>query len=95
MKKRIALLLAALLLALPLLTLAEAGSQPLLYRVTDEDGHTVYLLGTIHIGREDMYPLSDAVWTAYHASDVLAVEIDMVAYAGSLLSSLRSVLGHR
>ena len=89
MKKRIALLLAALLLALPLLTLAEAGSQPLLYRVTDEDGHTVYLLGTIHIGREDMYPLSDAVEQAYAEAEILAVEADILAYSQNLIKITR------
>ena len=58
---------------------AAAESSPLLYRVTDGDGHTVYLLGTIHIGSEDMYPLSDAVNRAYEEAEILAVEADIVA----------------
>ena len=53
MKRRIALLLTVLVLALA--AGAQAESHPLLYRVTDAEGHTVYLLGTIHVGREDFY----------------------------------------
>lgn len=85
----------ALLLTLALLlgsAAAWAESNPLLYRVTDADGHALYLLGTIHVGGEDMYPISDAVWQAYEAADALAVEMDVTAYSGSLLSALRTAV---
>ena len=85
MKKGIALLTALALLLLPLLAGAEAGSTPLLYRVTDENGHTAYLLGTIHIGRKDMYPLSDAVEQAYAEAEILAVEADILAFSQDLV----------
>lgn len=59
---------------------AQGESNPLLYRVTDEAGHTLYLLGTIHVGEESMYPLGDAVERAYEEAETLAVEMDLVAF---------------
>jgi len=69
---------------------ALAGARPLLYRVEDEAGHRIYLLGTIHIGRESMYPLSAAVEAAYDEAEILAVELDVVAYRNNFLKSLLS-----
>lgn len=72
----------ALLLAMGLMLCASAArgeSSPLLYQVTDDAGHTLYLLGTIHVGEESMYPLGSAVEQAYQAADALAVEVDLVA----------------
>ena len=88
MKKGIAAAL-ALLLALGVCVPAFAGARPLLYRVEDQDGHTVYLLGTIHVGRESTYPLSEAVEKAYREADVLAVELDVSRYQGNPLLALR------
>lgn len=56
-----------------------AGS-PLLYKVTDANGHTLWLFGAIHVGREAMYPLPDYVMNAFDNADTLAVEVDMVAF---------------
>ncbi|MBR1585060.1 MAG: TraB/GumN family protein [Clostridia bacterium] len=56
---------------------ARAESTPLLYRVTDDAGHDLYLLGTVHVGWQEMYPLSEAVENAWQAADVLAVEADV------------------
>ncbi len=55
-------------------------SGPLLYKVTDDSGNVVWLFGSIHIGREDYYPLPDYVMNAFNSSDVLAVEADIVAF---------------
>ena len=38
---------------------------------------TVYLLGSIHLGEKDIYPLPDVVESAFRASKVLAVEINI------------------
>jgi len=38
---------------------------------------TVYLFGTIHVGKADMYPLPKHVETAFHASTALALEADI------------------
>lgn len=39
--------------------------------------NTVYLLGSIHVGEEEMYPLHSSVEEAFEASDVLVMEIDL------------------
>lgn len=39
--------------------------------------NTVYLLGSIHAGRKDMYPLPQAIESAFTASKVLAVEFNI------------------
>lgn len=55
------------------------GSTPLLYRVTDSEGHEIWLFGSIHVGIDEMYPLPDYVMDAYNAADALAVECDVIA----------------
>ena len=77
----------ALLLALSLIVSTHAGvaeSTPLLYQVQDANGHALYLLGTIHLGSENMYPLSPEVEKAYQDSEILAVELDIVAFSQDL-----------
>ena len=72
----------ALFLAVGLMLYAGAAqgeSRPLIYQVTDDAGHMLYLLGTIHVGEESMYPLGDAVERAYQAAEAMAVEVDLVA----------------
>lgn len=56
------------------------GSTPLLYRVTDNNGRVVWLFGSIHIGRENYYPLPDYVLDAFDNADSLAVELDINAF---------------
>ena len=55
----------------------QKSSGPLLYRVTDDDGDVVWLFGSIHVGREEFYPLPDYVLDAFDNSDALAVECDV------------------
>lgn len=43
---------------------------------TPEKTYT-YILGSIHIGRKDMYPLNDFIEKAYKNSESLVLEIDM------------------
>lgn len=57
----------------------ETPSSPILYKVTDGEGHVIYLLGSIHVAVEDMYPLPAYVLDAYEACDALAVECDIVS----------------
>jgi uncharacterized protein YbaP (TraB family) len=45
---------------------------------TEHNGNTVYMLGSIHIGSEEFYPLNSNIENAYDASDYLAVEADIV-----------------
>lgn len=58
----------------------KGSSTPLLYKVTDKSGNVVWLFGSIHVGREDFYPLPDYVLDAYKNSDALAVEVDIIAF---------------
>ncbi len=55
--------------------LADNG-QPDLWKV-EKNGNTSYLFGSIHMGSEDMYPLSQEVKKAYSSTDNLVVEIDL------------------
>lgn len=58
-------------------TLSTTG--PLLYRVTDTNGNVAWVFGSIHVGRDDFYPLPDYVTTALESADAVAVEYDIVA----------------
>ncbi len=68
-------------LFLILLPLAAAGQAPagkgvLLWRV-DSGASTVYLLGSVHVAREDIYPLNVYIERAFDSSVRLAVEADV------------------
>ena len=52
------------------------NGKPDLWKV-EKDGKSSYLFGSIHLGSQDMYPLSKAVKDAYTNSDNLVVEIDL------------------
>lgn len=41
------------------------------------DTATVYMLGSIHLGQKDMYPLHEKIEKAYESSDYLVVEADI------------------
>ena len=51
------------------------GSAGILYRVTGGKSD-LYLLGSIHVGSEDMYPMGPHILDAMEAADVLAFECD-------------------
>lgn len=56
-----------------------ATSTPVLFKVTGENGGTVWLFGSIHVGIDEMYPFPDYVLDAYNEADALAVECDVIA----------------
>lgn len=58
---------------------AENKITPALYKVTDNEGHVIWLFGSIHVGREDFYPLPSYVMDAFNSSDAAAFEFDLVA----------------
>lgn len=53
---------------------------PLLYKVTDDKGAVLYLMGSIHIGDERTQAMPDYVMNAYNASSYICVEANIVAY---------------
>ncbi|MGQ0579600.1 MAG: TraB/GumN family protein [Betaproteobacteria bacterium] len=68
----------------------QTGATPLVWEVRSAS-NAVYLLGSIHLGRSDMYPLGPVVEKAYQAAKVVALEADptdpqavMAAVAASL-----------
>lgn len=48
------------------------------------DTSTVYLVGSIHVAKEDTYPLKSVLMNSFNKSDILAVEMDMVEYQKNL-----------
>ncbi len=86
-KKTAALCLILILLLSVSVCLAD--STPVIYRVTDDAGHTLYLMGTIHMGSEEMFPLGDAFEKAWSSSDLLAVEMDVLSIQDNLFHSIR------
>ena len=69
--------LTPLLLCLVFATSAGAVSEEkhFLWEVTSERG-SAYLLGSIHLGKQEFYPLPPVIEGAFDRSDVLAVEAD-------------------
>lgn len=53
-----------------------AAARPLFWEATSGEA-TVYLFGSVHVGREDMYPLDPAVMRAFNEAPRLAVEADV------------------
>lgn len=53
------------------------GTKELLWKVTSDDGATLYLIGTIHVFKPEYYPLPDEMDKALQKSRALILEIDM------------------
>lgn len=53
----------------------EGGSRGFLWK-TEHGDNTVYLLGSLHVANEAMYPLRTEISEAFYASDYLVVEVD-------------------
>lgn len=73
----------------------EEGITPLLYKVTDASGNVLWLFGSIHVGKEEFYPLPDYIMDAYNSSDALAVEADvssMEENPTALMQSLKAMI---
>ncbi|MFJ7738769.1 TraB/GumN family protein [Lysinibacillus sp. NPDC097287] len=57
--------------------LAQQGSKGVAWVVEDEDTK-VYLLGSIHVGTPDLYPINKKLLTAFDEADALLVEANVV-----------------
>ena len=52
---------------------------PAMWVVEDGEGHTCYLFGSIHVGKDtSMFPFADIIEDAYASCDQLALEYDMI-----------------
>ena len=58
--------------------------QPMLWKLSDADGHTLYLFGTIHVGDERSAAVLEKLSPLLLSCDALAVEFDAVAYQQDL-----------
>ena len=78
---KIVSLLICVLLVIPALAscFQNRDGAPALWRVSDGDGNVMYVMGSIHIGEESMYPFDDRVLNAFDECDYLAVEYDVIA----------------
>ena len=86
MRKRwFSLVLAGLVLVAPVAAQAPAAARPaapaaakkaLFWKASSGD-NVVYLLGSIHLGSKEMYPLADEVEEAFERSTALIVEVDI------------------
>ena len=59
MKKILCLVLTVVLALSCAILPALADSHPLMYKVTDKDGHTIYLLGTLHMMSKETLPIAN------------------------------------
>ncbi|HOK42939.1 MAG TPA: TraB/GumN family protein, partial [Thermoclostridium caenicola] len=60
-------------------SLPETGSV-FMWEVKAKEGDgKLYLLGSIHVGYDGLYPLNPVITNAFEQSDVLAVECDTIA----------------
>ena len=68
-------MLAILTLSAP--ALAVADGDPLPMWQLNGDSNKVYLLGSVHLLREQDYPIPKAIYSAYDDADTLIMELDM------------------
>ncbi len=55
----------------------KAGSKEFLWKITNESGGTLFLLGTMHIVKKDFYPLPVEMEKAFEKSRAILLELDM------------------
>lgn len=68
-------------------SLPEVDADPLIWRVTDGDGHTLYLFGTMHAGDERNETVMKRLDRLLSSCDALAVEFDSIAYEKDLAAA--------
>ena len=66
-------------------------SCPLFWKVTDGEGHTLYLFGTIHVGDERNEDVFNSLKGTLAECDALAVEFDVVAYENDMAAMIRDI----
>lgn len=99
MKKRICIAV-CLLFAFGIAAGSFAESTPRIWRVTDGDGHCIYMLGTVHVSVPEMFPVT-GIDEVLDECDTLALEIwdgilpgaDTDTSGNDLLGELLSLLG--
>ncbi|QBF82490.1 TraB/GumN family protein [Shewanella maritima] len=76
----------ALVCVASLQVIAAPSDNPVFYQVNYQ-GEQAYLLGSVHVGKADFYPLNAKIEQAFADSDALVIEADVTkADVGSLLA---------
>ena len=61
---------------------------PLMWHITNADGHEMTLMGSMHALKPEIYPLPERIMKAYENADVLAVECDITSITGNFTYEL-------
>lgn len=69
-----------------------ADITPAMWRVTDADGHTMYLFGTIHVGDGRSDTVLEKIAPTMDACDALALEFDLNEYESDLEMQMQTVM---
>lgn len=67
----------------------EAAGPHMLWRVTSDDGGTAYLMGSIHVAREDLFPLARVYDRAFEEAEIVVFEVDLEKILSMAFSMLR------
>lgn len=67
---------------------ALAAERGALFKATDK-GKTLYLYGTMHVGRADFYPLEPRIRAAMAAAPTLVLEIDMTGKPANVAAAVQ------
>ena len=67
---------------------ADSGVTPLMWKVTNDEGNELILIGSMHALADECYPLPDRVMKAYENAEVIACELDVVTAANDLAKQL-------
>lgn len=76
-------------IAVFLCSINTVSANPLLWEVSSHNGGGKgWLFGSIHLGKQDLYPLPDNIEKAFAASDMLVVEVDLSITSPQEISAL-------
>lgn len=67
----------------------KGGSQGLLWKVTAPKG-AAFLLGSIHVGKKDLYPLRPLIEESFMQADALVVEVDTADQALAAMTMMQA-----
>ncbi|MCB1644581.1 MAG: TraB/GumN family protein [Pseudomonadales bacterium] len=91
--RRLIIGLTALLISGPGFSAAEPEGPISLWKVSSETS-SLYLLGSVHVLRPDMYPLPEAMTRAYEAADELVLEVDLSKVGQYEIASIMRAHGY-
>lgn len=68
-----------------------ADVTPAMWKVTDAEGHTLYLFGTIHVGDGRSDAAMEKILPTVDSCDALALEFDLVEYETDVAAMMQTV----